>query len=203
MDGIVATDDDVPVGGEGRGGGTLLVFSSVTMPLESCPLFCFLAGVFCETIDHAEMAMVYCFASAWITRLRNFFFFSFCHSGTDFALLFFLFLKCCVVHTSVAFPFWYPRSLLRLIEQGLEMLEEMRTGPLELFADRAFSAQLNDAVHLTDDAYRKMYYRDALKFGFFGIQDALGHYREYIGADKTKASFNKIHRSAPTPTHTH
>mmetsp|Transcript_3351 Transcript_3351/g.15833 ORF Transcript_3351/g.15833 Transcript_3351/m.15833 type:complete len:1059 (-) Transcript_3351:3429-6605(-) len=85
-------------------------------------------------------------------------------------------------------------TLLALANEGLAVVESMRTGPLELFADRAFAAQLNDAVVRADAAYGQMMYRDALKICFFELQYALGSYRVAVGADKTQASLSKMHK---------
>ena len=47
-----------------------------------------------------------------------------------------------------------------------------------LFADRVFSVEISRAIKLALEAYRAANYRDAIKFGFFELQNARDHYRD-------------------------
>ena len=49
--------------------------------------------------------------------------------------------------------------------------------------DRVFEHEMRRAVKLTDAAYQKMLYKEALKVGFFELQTVLNKYREMCGSE--------------------
>lgn len=65
-------------------------------------------------------------------------------------------------------------------EQALKEIEQgkLRSGPYT-FNDRVFEAEMNKCVALAEKAYEGMMYKDALKYGWFGMQDARDWYRDY------------------------
>lgn len=80
-------------------------------------------------------------------------------------------------------------TLIDFIEEGVNVIESMQTGPLTRFADRVFATQLNSHLHAAEDAYDRMLFREALKVGFYEVVNDVGKYREAVGADKsTKAA---------------
>ncbi|KAI0567193.1 Methionyl/Leucyl tRNA synthetase [Gracilaria domingensis] len=84
-----------------------------------------------------------------------------------------------------------------LVEEAVENIDKMITGPMTRFADRLFVNQLNRQLRLTEAAYEQAMFREAVKTGFFEIMIDLGKYKEAIGADKSsrKAStLPKMHR---------
>ena len=60
----------------------------------------------------------------------------------------------------------------------------LRQGPVnEKLNDRVFDHEMRRAINLTDEAYGKMLYKDALKVGFFELQTVLNKYRELCGME--------------------
>eukprot|EP00912_Choanoflagellata_sp_UC4_P000898 UC4_evm1s553 len=58
----------------------------------------------------------------------------------------------------------------------LKGLDSLRTGALDSFADRAFLSEISFATNQADDFYSKMQYRNALKAGFYDLQNARNRY---------------------------
>lgn len=88
-------------------------------------------------------------------------------------------------------------TLVDLIEEGVENVKRMQTGPLTRFADRVFVAQLNRQLQATERAYEHLMFREAVKCGFFEIITDLGRYREAVGADKSSrmaSTLPRMHR---------
>lgn len=100
-------------------------------------------------------------------------------------------------------------TLVDFIEEAMENIDAMLcdntdNGPtappsvLPRFADRVFKAQLDKQLRLTEQAYDRMMFRDAVKDGFFEMINSLGKYREAVGADKSTRSastLGKMHRA--------
>ena len=60
----------------------------------------------------------------------------------------------------------------------------LRSGPVDQkLNDRVFDHEMRRAVKLTDEAYSKMLYKEALKVGFFELQTVLNKYRELCGSE--------------------
>ena len=84
-----------------------------------------------------------------------------------------------------------------------EVLIEMekgtyRTGPLS-WNDSVFVAEMNKIVGLTDKAYTGMLYREALKCGFYDLQNARNSYRKAstgvgIGIVDSTETFENMHK---------
>eukprot|EP00737_Agarophyton_chilense_P001944 gb/GEZJ01002198.1/.p1 GENE.gb/GEZJ01002198.1/~~gb/GEZJ01002198.1/.p1 ORF type:complete len:1102 (+),score=188.61 gb/GEZJ01002198.1/:2938-6243(+) len=88
-------------------------------------------------------------------------------------------------------------TLVDLVEEAVENIDKMVTGPLSRFADRVFSNQLNRQLRLTEAAYEQAMFREAVKTGFFEIMNDMGKYREAVGADKSSrvaSTLPKMHR---------
>lgn len=76
-------------------------------------------------------------------------------------------------------------TLVDIIEEGVENIDRMITGPLIRFADRVFASQLDRQLRATEAAYEEMLFREAVKSGFFEMSIDFGKYREAVGADKS------------------
>lgn len=76
-------------------------------------------------------------------------------------------------------------TLIDFIEESVENIENMEDSAELRFADRVFKSQLYKQLRLTDEAYDKMMFREAVKDGFFEMMINLGKYREAVGADKS------------------
>lgn len=85
-------------------------------------------------------------------------------------------------------------GILRLytqVEFCQEMMREMEAGSLrqdagdKLFHDRVFAAEMDRAIKMAYDAYEATNYRDALKYGFFELQNARDHYRDATATSGT------------------
>lgn len=88
-------------------------------------------------------------------------------------------------------------TLVDFVEEAMENVAAMTTGSNLRFADRVFLSQLNQKLRLTEAAYEKMLFREAVKEGFFEMQTNLGKYREAVGADKssrTASTLGNMHR---------
>lgn len=69
-------------------------------------------------------------------------------------------------------------TLVEWVKEMLETKESLRSGPLNSFNDKVFESEMNLLIHKTEDAYCKMWYREALKNGFFEFQAARDKYRD-------------------------
>lgn len=90
-------------------------------------------------------------------------------------------------------------TLVDFIEEGVENIDKMQTGPLTRFADRVFVSQLNRDLRAAEDAYEQMMFREAVNCGFFDMINDLGQYREAVGADKSTrvaSTLPRMHRDA-------
>ncbi|MCO5579420.1 hypothetical protein L7F22_033275 [Adiantum nelumboides] len=78
-------------------------------------------------------------------------------------------------------------AILRLTKEITWMKEvsaaeqSLRKGPITLFADRVFENEINFAIHVTEQNYESMMFRDALKTGFYDLQTARDEYRLSCG----------------------
>lgn len=79
-------------------------------------------------------------------------------------------------------------AILRLTKEITWMKEvqaaelSLREGPATLFADKVFENEINIAVHVTEQNYESMMFREALKTGFYDLQTARDEYRLSCGA---------------------
>eukprot|EP00871_Galdieria_phlegrea_P000037 jgi/Galph1/1033/GphlegSOOS_G5884.1 len=89
-------------------------------------------------------------------------------------------------------------TLLSFVKEGCEQLETMRietpTKHASRFEDCVFLAEIQKTLRLCKEKYDNMLYREALKTGFFELQEALGRYRKAVHADKTKSSMKDVNR---------
>lgn len=78
--------------------------------------------------------------------------------------------------------------LYNLVEFYQEMMREMdslRQDEGSAFHDRVFAAEMDRAIRMTYEAYEATNYRDALKYGFFELQNARDHYRDATSTNGT------------------
>ncbi|KAH7279053.1 hypothetical protein KP509_37G003200 [Ceratopteris richardii] len=68
------------------------------------------------------------------------------------------------------------------MKEVLAAEECLRKGPVTLFADRVFENEINIAIHVTEQNYESMMFREALKTGFYDLQTARDEYRLSCGA---------------------
>lgn len=79
-------------------------------------------------------------------------------------------------------------AILRLTKEITWMKEvqaaelSLREGPLSFFADRVFDNEINNAVHMAEQNYESMMFREALKTGFYDLQTSRDEYRLSCGA---------------------
>ncbi|PXF46531.1 Leucine--tRNA ligase, cytoplasmic [Gracilariopsis chorda] len=85
-------------------------------------------------------------------------------------------------------------TLVDFVEEAMEIIDKMVTGPLTRFADRVFMNQLNRQLRLTEAAYEQAMFREVVKTGFFEIMNDLGKYREFVGADKSSRAASTLPR---------
>ncbi|XP_065176083.1 leucine--tRNA ligase, cytoplasmic-like [Sycon ciliatum] len=71
-------------------------------------------------------------------------------------------------------------------KEVLANINSLRTGAADLFMDQVFETAINNSIQLTDESYRKMLYREALKYGFFELQSARDQYRDMAAASGDK-----------------
>lgn len=69
-------------------------------------------------------------------------------------------------------------TLLDWCEEMIKNKDSLRTGPKDSFWDKAFANEMNNAIQVTNEAYSKAYYKEALKYGFYEFQTARDLYRE-------------------------
>lgn len=55
----------------------------------------------------------------------------------------------------------------------------LRTGPYT-WNDKAFAAEIDNVIPLCDDAYSKMLFREAIKVGYYDLQNARNEYRKVV-----------------------
>lgn len=75
--------------------------------------------------------------------------------------------------------------LFTFIEWVKEMVASkllLRTGSKDTFNDRVFISQMNLKMQETDEFYKKMLFKEALRTGVFEFQGARDTYREFCGA---------------------
>eukprot|EP00898_Chlorokybus_atmophyticus_P008880 jgi/Chlat1/8994/Chrsp94S08281 len=71
---------------------------------------------------------------------------------------------------------------LAWMEENVAANAGLREGGNDTFADRVFANELNIAVSTTVDAYEHMMFREALKAGFYDLQNARDEYRISCGS---------------------
>lgn len=75
--------------------------------------------------------------------------------------------------------------LFTFIEWVKEMIASkllLRTGPKDTFNDKVFVSEMNLKTKETDENYKKMLFKEALRTGFFELQTCRDKYRELCGA---------------------
>lgn len=88
-------------------------------------------------------------------------------------------------------------TLVDFIEEAVENIDDMVTGPLTRFADRVFVSQLNRQLKATEESYDNLMFREACKTGFYEMIIHIGKYREAVGADKSSraaSTLPKMHK---------
>jgi leucyl-tRNA synthetase len=71
---------------------------------------------------------------------------------------------------------------LEYLKEVCGQLPELRTGPMDTFADRAFLNEIYRAVRQTEAHYENLEFRGALKTGFYELQACRDVYREVASA---------------------
>ena len=69
-------------------------------------------------------------------------------------------------------------TFVEWVKEMLKAKDELRTGPRNTFADKAFDNQMNFLVAQTAKSYEGFLFKEALKTGFFEFQAARDDYRE-------------------------
>jgi leucyl-tRNA synthetase len=59
----------------------------------------------------------------------------------------------------------------------VDNVASLRTGPLS-WNDKIFSAEMDQVIHQCDEAYKSMLYREAVKIGYYDLQNARNEYRK-------------------------
>jgi leucyl-tRNA synthetase len=80
------------------------------------------------------------------------------------------------------------------IKEMTDEKEKLREGPPSCFADRVFDNEINKAIQLTEKAYERMLFHEALKSGFYDLQTARDVYRSRILAEKMEMNRDLIMR---------
>jgi len=62
--------------------------------------------------------------------------------------------------------------------------KDLREGPPTSFEDRVFTSLINKAIQETDKHYERTNFREALKSGFFDLQQARDNYRVAVGSQQ-------------------
>ncbi|KAI5481583.1 leucine-trna ligase [Pseudohyphozyma bogoriensis] len=70
------------------------------------------------------------------------------------------------------------KTLIEWCEETLKNKGQLRTGAADSFWDRIFANELNKAIELTEEAYDKALYKEALKHGFYSVLAARDAYRD-------------------------
>ncbi|DBA81513.1 TPA: hypothetical protein ACH3X1_007289 [Trebouxia sp. C0004] len=77
------------------------------------------------------------------------------------------------------------KGILRLTKEPLwydEVLAaELRSGEASSFADKVFDSEMNLAIHGSHAAYDNMMFKEALKTGYYNLQNARDAYRAACG----------------------
>ncbi|XP_052892529.1 leucine--tRNA ligase, cytoplasmic [Anopheles moucheti] len=80
-------------------------------------------------------------------------------------------------------------TFIEWVKETLCCIGMLRTGPQDLlYTDRGFSNEINLLTQQTDEYYRKMMFREALRTGFFEFQTARDRYRELCGTNGMHAN---------------
>ncbi|XP_015775131.1 PREDICTED: leucine--tRNA ligase, cytoplasmic-like isoform X2 [Acropora digitifera] len=69
-------------------------------------------------------------------------------------------------------------TFLKWTKEMLSCKDSLRTGSTSCFDDRVFESCINKAIEETDENYKGMMFREALKTGFYELQAARDRYRE-------------------------
>lgn len=69
-------------------------------------------------------------------------------------------------------------TLLEWAQEVLASPETLRTGKKDSFHDQVFENEMNQLIQLTDVAYSNIMFRDALKYGYYELQNVRDIYRE-------------------------
>ncbi|RZC35227.1 leucine--tRNA ligase, cytoplasmic, partial [Asbolus verrucosus] len=69
-------------------------------------------------------------------------------------------------------------TFIEWVKEILENKQALRTGPTNTFNDEVFESEMNLKIKETDDFYNKMFFKEALRTGFFELQSARDKYRE-------------------------
>ncbi|KAJ8911845.1 hypothetical protein NQ315_003323 [Exocentrus adspersus] len=69
-------------------------------------------------------------------------------------------------------------TYIEWVKEALANKDQFRTGPATTFNDQVFQSEINLKVKETDEYYRKMLFKEALRSGFFEMQAARDKYRE-------------------------
>ncbi|SPP79186.1 leucine--tRNA ligase, cytoplasmic [Drosophila guanche] len=72
-------------------------------------------------------------------------------------------------------------TFIEWVKEMLETKSTLRTGAARTFNDQVFLSELNLKTQQTDDNYRKMLFKEALRSGFYELQLARDKYRELCG----------------------
>ncbi|CED82372.1 leucine-trna ligase [Phaffia rhodozyma] len=67
---------------------------------------------------------------------------------------------------------------LAWIEETLANKSALRTGPKDSYWDKVFEEEMNDLAAKTKDAYEKTWYKEALQYGYYGMDNARRSYTE-------------------------
>lgn len=71
-------------------------------------------------------------------------------------------------------------AFITFVKESLED-KSLRTGTPDQFSDNVMLSMMNRLIKKTDETYTKMQYRDALKYSWFEMQNALNNYRVLCG----------------------
>ncbi|KAL1917157.1 uncharacterized protein VTP21DRAFT_4813 [Calcarisporiella thermophila] len=70
-------------------------------------------------------------------------------------------------------------TLMEWCEDMVKNQDSLRTGPVDqIFHDRVFAHEMNRCIHLADEAYSQLQFREALKNGFYELQHARDWYQQ-------------------------
>eukprot|EP01134_Creolimax_fragrantissima_P005932 CFRG5932T1 len=95
-------------------------------------------------------------------------------------------------------------AILRLYTQlewtqsVLNGAEASRTGENSTFHDKVFESAINTAINLSHSAYSQMLYREALKVGFYDLQNARNAYVAYQSAEPEGLNLDLLRRFIET-----
>ncbi|XP_018574667.1 leucine--tRNA ligase, cytoplasmic, partial [Anoplophora glabripennis] len=69
-------------------------------------------------------------------------------------------------------------TFIEWVKEVLANKDQFRTGPATTFNDQVFQSEINLNIQATDEFYKKMLFKEALRTGFFEMQSARDKYRE-------------------------